>query len=238
MKKLVALFLFINLYASLFADIKSVLILKTINADTNTSFYIMSQDQLICEGNQKENDTFNVIIKEPLPCFYIANNDTSKVFVFWIGKGILSINIDANNITNTTINNPLNNEYYENKRKEDSVYNLVYSAEVLSNPDFMLSKQDSLDAVLNHKNDKLYKQWYKKEAFKKTNSFLTLHYIKFHLKQYLLKQKSAAITKKQLWNLFKRIDAGMKDYPSYKRCVEMFSQKINKRPTINEPLMK
>lgn len=209
------------------------LIINTVTPNPQNEFYIMSQSTFICEGNQKPTDTFLVEIPEPLPCFYIVHEDTSKHCAFWIEPGTVQLNIDAYNVRKSVVvNSELNNIFYNYKRKNDSIFSFVnYNLKALGNQD------DSLSAIYNKHEKELYRAWYK-DAFRNTNNFYTLSTLKFHLGQYLSKQEKAAISKKELWKLFKKLDKKMKTYPTYKKCEALFKQEAPKRPSVNEPLMK
>lgn len=75
------------------------LFLQINNADSNYFSTIISENKLIFDSRKSDKkDIVFIHIDEPLPCTYIANNDTSKMFIFWIDKGKMKINIDAKNV--------------------------------------------------------------------------------------------------------------------------------------------
>lgn len=232
MKKTFPILLFILWSSATFANEKCSIIINTTNADIKNEFYIMSQSTLICEGIQKKTDTFQVEIQEPLPCFYIQNEDTGKLCIFWIEPGIVHLQINANSVRESkVIGSSLNNDFYNSKFEEDSIYELVGY-----NPIVFDDLKNPISIAYYHHQKKLEQKIYK-AAFKKTNLFSTLQFVKFQLSEYLLKKKKATFSKKELWKLFKKVNPKMKTYPTYQTCLSLFRQKVADRPTINEPLM-
>lgn len=139
------------------------------------------------------------------------------------------------------LNSRIDAEYLDFRRKSDSIRNLVYTpamlTELIAIPDPLRKKKDSLNAILDIHEQQLAKLWYK-EAFYKTNSFLTLEYILFYLEDYNRKREKTVFNKQELWLLFKKLNKRMKKYPTYLSCIKLFNQKLDSIPTINGPFYK
>jgi hypothetical protein len=212
------------------------------NADSTYFAYFQDEDRILyLDTLAEKTDSFSVYVPEPTGITMIVENDTSRRLEFYIYEGRLEIEIDAiNTQLSRFVNSPFNQEYVMLRRKMDSIQSMVYTPEAIErirHSGVFSPIRDSIRKIFDNHMDELDNQLYH-EGFSHTGSFHTLLFINFWLQKALLKDEDTPFSKKQLKLLFDKLDTSLQKYPTYKKCIEMFQQKTDIRPKINQAIYK
>lgn len=193
-----------------------------------------------CDSIGKDLDSVRLCIDEPKHATLFINNDAEHVFQFYLDEGIYDLNIDCKVKTATIIGSPLNDEYKEMMRVNDSMFKEYKIMHAILYP-YNGMDRDSAHAWLqkylplcNELSDKHVAQFYETHL----SSFLTLEHIFVQL-QYTFDNPgfdSTEVDLKQLKILFDKLDPSLKKYSMYHECAEMFSKERVKLQEINKPL--
>lgn len=185
-------------------------------------------------------DTICLNLDEPKGVSLFINNDAENKFQFYLCEGNYNLNIDCKNKTALVVGSPLNDEYKEMMRVQDSIYKkynimhaILYPYNKMNSDSAheLLRKYlplcDSLSTIHSNK-------------FYETHpaSFLTLENI-FFILQYTFDDPGYDTTVynlKKLKTLFDKLDTSLKKYKMYGECVELFNKERVKPPEIPKPL--
>lgn len=176
-------------------------------------------------------DSFEINLLEPIPILYMPNNDISKKFVFYAYPGRILIDIDIQYPRNSKVyNSSLNDEYFKNKKEDDSIDNLIFTPYILKKmkENYSIGLEDSLQQSYKAQIKNIEITRYNTYIKRKNNSYLVLNFISHYLTD------KSIFSIRELKKLFKTLDANMQSYPTYISCKERL-HRSKKSKKINEP---
>lgn len=211
------------------------------NVDTNSFIYI-NRDTTFYYNSEIKGfpDSICFDIDNPIGVTLFINNDAENSFQFYLCEGNYNLNIDVKNKTAQIIGSPLNDDYKEMMRVNDSMFKKYKIMHAKLYP-YNGMDRDSAHAWLqkylplcNELSDKHSEHFYETNL----SSFITLEHI-YVVLQYTFEDPSYDTIEydiKKLKMQFDKLDTKLKKYAIYNECLEMFSKEHIKPPLIAKPL--